>query len=68
MNLREHKGFSEIEQDVQRFYDDGTVEAVKVAMTIAGRALAIARTAKPNDEAIAAARELVFTWLLDSVQ
>ena len=48
MNLRIHKGFSDIEQDIHRFYEDGTVNAQLTALKIAARAMAIAVAAEAN--------------------
>lgn len=66
-HLREHKSFSEIEADINRFYDDGTVGAYLTALKVAGRALAVALVAAPESDARAVriARQLVFDLLLD---
>jgi hypothetical protein len=70
MKLRTHKGFSEIEQDIQRFYEDGTASAATTALKVAGRALSIAMTTTtghPEYHAIERARQIVFDLLLDGV-
>jgi hypothetical protein len=40
--LRQHKTFSDIEQDINRYYYDGTVDALTTALSVASRALTVA--------------------------
>jgi hypothetical protein len=51
-HLRTHKGFSDIEQDITLFYDDGTVDALTTALKVAARALIIAQPlfSEPSDD------------------
>jgi hypothetical protein len=67
MHLRQHKSFSEIEQDIKRFYDDGTVDVTETALKIAARALAVAQASCPPAERleIEHAKQIIFDRLLD---
>jgi hypothetical protein len=66
-HLRTHKGFSDIEQDIKLFYDDGTVDALATALKVAARALVIAQPlfATPADRNdINALKQKVFDYIM----
>jgi hypothetical protein len=63
--LRQHKAFSDIEQDIKRYYQDGTVDVLTTALKVAGRALAVAHATAPDNKDINKARQLVFDQLLN---
>ena len=67
MQLRTHKGLSEIEQDIRLYYDNGTVDALLTALQIAGRALAIAQPLADafDRPAVIAAKQQVFALIHD---